>query len=501
MNLEKFWLSSSKYSAFKMCRLKFKNMYLTGKKGEFTGDSSTYSLNKFLLSSYLEYHQKNHGLFFKAPNFIKGLTNRLADNNLNKDEFESAKSLIEGYITEMEGRSLKLLEANKTLFYNDKEIKIVVKLDMYIESKTGKKSVVIFKTTNNYDIPENLYYDFEPQLIKFVVEDNPEIKPDYLEIFYLKFNQFIKLDFNKIDSSKVKEVILDMYSEIDKEYLNPTAGPYCDWCDYQTDCPEWKDDKYPEIPFKYRKDKTRYSFSRLSTYLQCPFKYKKLYLDKVPQLPQGFFSIGTTIHAVMESIYSKPQAPDLENLNRLYDKFWVPLGYSSPEEMKEYYDSGKQWLELYYNNFIRNQEWVKAIAVEKYFEIPIGNYFTIGFIDRIHPHKDGTVEVMDYKTNPEMKTTEEVSKDLQLTLYQYVLEKLGYKVSGLSLLFMRFGEKVSVLKNKDDLKTFEEFFIESVQKAESEKEYKPKINEYCKNCQFKPECPLFGKEPEQLKLV
>ncbi|HDS09288.1 MAG TPA: PD-(D/E)XK nuclease family protein, partial [Firmicutes bacterium] len=334
-----------------------------------------------------------------------------------------------------------------------------------------------------------------------VIEDNKDLKIDYLEYFYLKFNQFVRLDLNKIDSTHVKGEILDMHGEISRDRLYPTSGPYCDWCDYQMECPEWKDDKFPEVPFKYRKDKTRYSFSRLSSYLQCPLKYKKIYLEKIPQEPQGFFSIGTTIHAVMEDIYSKPQAPTRERLFELYDKYWVSIGYSSPEELKEYYDSGREWLDLYYDKFIKDLDWVKAVAVEKYFEIPIGNYITIGYIDRIHPNKDGSVEVIDYKTNPEMKSVEEVSGDLQLTLYQYVLEKLGYKVSGLSLLFLRFGEKVTVLKNEDDLKEFERFFIESVEKAESEKEYPPKINEYCKNCQFKPECPLFKKAGEQLNLL
>ena len=66
---------------------------------------------------------------------------------------------------------------------------------------------------------------------------------------------------------------------------------------------------------------------------------------------------------------------------------------------------------------------------------------------------------------------------------------------------MRFGEKRSTLKTPDQLKEFEQFFIESVEKAEQESEFKAQENEYCHNCQFRSSCPIFGKDPEQLKLI
>ncbi|MCK4667040.1 PD-(D/E)XK nuclease family protein, partial [Candidatus Dependentiae bacterium] len=450
---------------------------------------------------YLEYHQKSKGLFFKAPNFIKGLKNRLGDENLSLEERKPLELLIEGYITEQEITKPKLLEIDKSLFYKSKEVNIVLHFDLYLQYKDGKKSIVVFKTTNNYNIPENLYNDFEPQLYKYVLDDNGEYPADYLEFFYLKFNKFIRLEFSKINKAEAYSSIKQMFDAIDSDELDPIAGPVCDWCDYQNDCTAWKDDRFPEVPFEYRKDKLRFSFSRLSSYLQCPFKYKKMYIEKTPQKPMGFFSIGTTIHAVMEDIYKWPSAPSYEKLLRLYDKYWEPAGYRTEAEKEKYYNSGKEWLKTYFDKFISDKEWKKAVAVEKYFEIPIGNYFTIGFIDMIYPCPDGTVEVIDYKTNPEVKTQEQVDKDLQLTLYQYVLEKLGYKVSNISLIFMRFGEKVSTLKTPEDLLAFEKYFIESVAKAELEKEYKPQKNEYCNNCQFKSICPLFSNNAEQLNLI
>ncbi|MCK4665520.1 hypothetical protein KAU33_02150, partial [Candidatus Dependentiae bacterium] len=214
MKLGKFWLTPGKYSAFRMCPSKFKRAYLSGKKSEYVPRPG-FNLNKFLTGNYLEYHQKSKGLFFKAPNFIKGLKNRLGDENLSEEERKPIEELIEGYITELENTKPKLLENDKSMFYKSKEVNIVLHFDLYLQYKDGKKSIVVFKTTNNYNIPENLYNDFEPQLYKYVLDDNGEYPADYLEFFYLKFNKFIRLEFSKINKEEAYSSIKQMFDAID----------------------------------------------------------------------------------------------------------------------------------------------------------------------------------------------------------------------------------------------------------------------------------------------
>jgi len=71
-------------------------------------------------------------------------------------------------------------------------------------------------------------------------------------------------------------------------------------------------------------------------------------------------------------------------------------------------------------SFVRRQghlDHQDVLAIEKRFELSIGPFTVLGFIDRVDRVDDETVEVIDYKTNRMLFTREEVDASLQMSLY------------------------------------------------------------------------------------
>jgi RecB family exonuclease len=147
---------------------------------------------------------------------------------------------------------------------------------------------------------------------------------------------------------------------------------------------------------------------------------------------------------------------------------------------------------MYYHRFIKNCEFKPAFSIEDYFEIPCGKYAVMtGFIDRIDKLDDGTYEILDYKTEPTMRSQEAVDNDKQLSIYYWACEDtLGLKISKLSLLMLDHDCKIETTRVRDDIPKV----IESVDKTAyamiNETEFKPRKNKYCKSCDHLHDCPL-----------
>ena len=196
------------------------------------------------------------------------------------------------------------------------------------------------------------------------------------------------------------------------------------------------------------------SFSRLSRFEQCPLSYKLHYIEKrqaEPGLPLRF---GKTIHSVLEKllwesvcsgrtgILSEQRALDL------YREAWAEEGLVGIDVFEE----GLSILK----NFIRDQGIVcpsDILGIEKEFSITVGPFEVVGFIDRVDRLDDDTIEIIDYKTNHQLFTRDEVEKSLQLSLYQAVAEKLWPWAKKVKLTFwmLRHGIRQETTRTEEQL--------------------------------------------------
>lgn len=184
----------------------------------------------------------------------------------------------------------------------------------------------------------------------------------------------------------------------------------------------------------------RYSYSKISTYHQCPMKFKIHYLDKNfifnDTLPTEF---GTLTHETEEAIAKALQAGKpvdyitLKNnfiigckkLAHKYPNDWVKLDKSSrtyTEKMYLYIESAIYRLE----QFMINNPDLEIIGIEQKFEYDYdGVHSFTGSIDRAFMNKaTGQVLIQDIKTWPVPAKNSELKVPAQFTVYAMAAQQL-----------------------------------------------------------------------------
>jgi RecB family exonuclease len=191
------------------------------------------------------------------------------------------------------------------------------------------------------------------------------------------------------------------------------------------------------------------SYSRVNTYLFCPYKYKLIYIDNLYAPVNADVTFGHIVHRTLEQ-FCIGKEESYDTLIDCYNKSWKNDGFVSPQQAFEYYIRGNKILESYYESFKKSN--TEIVYVEKPFETNIGKYRFIGIIDRIDKYPDGTYEVMDYKTHIKIWEQEKVDKDLQLTFYAYACKNIfGFNPDKISVYFLSENKKVYTRRTQNDI--------------------------------------------------
>lgn len=226
------------------------------------------------------------------------------------------------------------------------------------------------------------------------------------------------------------------------------------------------------------------SYSRISTYLFCPYKYKLVYIDNQYIPINADITFGQIIHKTLEQYHSR-DGKNLEQLFEAYDECWENKGFLNPQQTFEYYQRGKAMLENYFKSFSVSD--VKILYTEKSFDANIGKYRFVGIIDRIDEHPGGKKEVMDYKTHAKVWEQERVDKDLQLTLYAYACKNIfGFNPDKISVYFLSNNVKVYTERSAREIENGINLALETAEKIMSDN-FEPDTSK-CAGCDFKHKC-------------
>ncbi len=104
-----------------------------------------------------------------------------------------------------------------------------------------------------------------------------------------------------------------------------------------------------------------YSHSQLSTYEQCPLKYKLNYRDKIKRDIEGVEAfLGSRVHDTLKKCYDDARLTKANSLNDLfsyYDNIWQKNWHDSivitkKDLTQEHYQAlGKRMIETYYQRY------------------------------------------------------------------------------------------------------------------------------------------------------
>ena len=185
-----------------------------------------------------------------------------------------------------------------------------------------------------------------------------------------------------------------------------------------------------------------FSYSKVSTWNDCPYKYKLRYVDKLevkPDLsPSNALYFGTATH---EGIEHRSVESALES----YKSNYPEITEAHEVEMLK----------------------LKTILPKAFEQIPEGEYEKclrdkdgfIGFIDCIVENEDGTVDLLDFKTSNNVSG---YLKSQQLHVYKYYYEKLtGRTVKNLYYVFIpKFKDTLTEGMSEEDIETLKKRIVD-----------------------------------------
>jgi RecB family exonuclease len=235
------------------------------------------------------------------------------------------------------------------------------------------------------------------------------------------------------------------------------------------------------------------SYSRISTYLFCPYKYKLIYFDNMHIPVNADITFGHIVHKTLEQFHNNKKQ-NYDFLLECYDSAWRNDGFTDPQQVFEYYKRGKQILEVYYKSF--NELNTEVLYVEKAFDTNIGKYRFIGIIDRIDKYPDGKYEMMDYKTHATAWEQERVDKNLQLTFYAYACKNIfGFYPDKMSVYFLSENKKIYTKRSHNEITDAINLAVETAENITAEK-FDPNVAQ-CFMCDFKLKCKYSKDKMEQ----
>ena len=237
------------------------------------------------------------------------------------------------------------------------------------------------------------------------------------------------------------------------------------------------------------------SYSRLSRFETCPLSYRLHYIEKKQAEPGLPLRFGKTIHAVLERLIKEVVDDERtgplseERAIELYREAWGAERLTGMDVFAE----GLAIL----RRFIAEQGVVDhrdVLAIEKEFRLPVGPFEVLGFIDRVDWIDDETVEVIDYKTNHQLFTRDEVDTSLQMSLYEVAVRRLWPWAKKVKLAFwmLRHGVRQETTRTEEQLADALAYVETLGRQTETATEYPARLNTNCSYCDHRKQCPAYA---------
>jgi putative RecB family exonuclease len=252
-----------------------------------------------------------------------------------------------------------------------------------------------------------------------------------------------------------------------------------------------------------------YSHSRLSTFEQCPLKFKLKYLDCLESDQEGIEAfMGSRVHEALQKLYDdlkfmkRNSADDLVLFyNDSWEKNWhddikiVRKGLI-PENYKE---TGERCIRDYYAAYQPFGE-DTTIATETRILIKVDGKEMQGYIDRLSTRDGGVYIIHDYKTSASLPTNDDLLEDRQLRLYAKSIFCDYSDCHSVEIVwhYLSFNKEFRYSVTKEEAEKVWQEAALLVEEIESCRDFPGKPTRLCDWCEYRAACTHF-KHPEMVR--
>lgn len=245
----------------------------------------------------------------------------------------------------------------------------------------------------------------------------------------------------------------------------------------------------------------RLSPSSISTFRQCPLKFKFSKIDGLRDAPTEATMLGNFVHEILETMYALPPDQRTHDVARniardLWSSKWeeqVTTLIRAEKELKLFRWTAWWCVENLW--LLENPLEVQPWAIEEHVEGEISGIKLHGFIDRLHVDGD-TAKVCDYKTGKTPKKNYVDDKFFQLIIYTQLLQSAGIEAKNLEveLLYLKDGVRFAKQVTAEDVEKVASVIAEvrtGIEKRCRDGYFEPSKSILCNWCGFKSICPAW----------
>lgn len=252
-------------------------------------------------------------------------------------------------------------------------------------------------------------------------------------------------------------------------------------------------------------DTMTWSFSRASSFSQCPLEWYRIYIDAEEKESNFFAEVGTLIHSILERYYKREL--DYFDLVDTLDGEWGEVVVAEAPRVKgvglgeSYYMQCREYFENFFQPI--DEERYEILGVEKETRTKIGGHDVVGYIDLLLLDKlDNKLIIIDHKSakikllkNGDVsKTDAEQFKKFKKQLYVYAKaireEYPNLEIKELCWNLFRDHRELKVNFDEQEMRETVAWFEEQIKNIYSEVEFAERQDDYyCRNlCSFRHSC-------------
>jgi len=243
-----------------------------------------------------------------------------------------------------------------------------------------------------------------------------------------------------------------------------------------------------ELPLNDAPPIAALSYTQVDTYLRCPQMYQYRFVFRLPTRPKPQMQFGRILHeALKDALGSIEREKPLTwaMVDSAYVAAWARERFCAPEQAPSLQDLGRTYLRRAFDA----GDLSKPLLLEQPFSLRVDGLRLTGRIDRVDRHRDGSYEVIDYKTGS-AKRAADLQRDLQLGVYALAArEVFHFDPLSLSYYYLETSERVTVDKPQERLEDDRQTIVKVAEGIRAELFPARPDRMKCSGCDFRLLCP------------